>query len=90
MMNSLRDQLQDIFHMVFDDEQIVLSDTTTADDIDGWDSMMHINLIVAIEKRFGIKFATAEIAGMKEEGQNVGTLVQLLERKLARSGADPR
>jgi len=86
-MEPVRAELQDVFRQVFDDDEIVLADSTTADDIDGWDSMMHINLIIAIEKRFGVKFAAAEIAGMKAEGQNVGTLVQLLLHKLSRTRA---
>jgi acyl carrier protein len=89
-MQLSRADLQDLFRQVFGDDAIVLSDSTTADDIDGWDSMMHINLIIAIEKRFGVKFAAAEIAGMKNEGQNVGTLAQLVEHKLTRNTATPR
>ena len=82
-MDPIRSELQDVFRQVFGDDDIVIQDTTTADDIDGWDSMMHINLIIALEKRFRVKFAAAEIAGLKSEGQNVGGLVQLLERKTA-------
>jgi acyl carrier protein len=89
MSNTLSD-LQDVFRQVFDDEEIELTDSTTADDIDGWDSMMHINLIIAIEKRFGVKFAAAEIASMKAEGQNLGGLVQLLEKKQAKAEAGRR
>jgi acyl carrier protein len=86
-MDSLRTDVQDVFRNVFGDDEIVLSDTTTAADIDGWDSMMHINLIIALEKRFGVKFAAAEIAGMKGSDQNVGSLFVLLEQKLARARA---
>ena len=86
-MEPLRSELQEVFRQVFGDDEIVLSDSTTADDVDGWDSMMHLNLIIGMEKRFGVKFAAAEIAAMKAEGQNVGTLVQLLERKIAAEGA---
>jgi acyl carrier protein len=82
-MEPIRAELQDVFRQVFDDDEIVLTDATTADDVDGWDSMMHINLIISMEKRFGVKFAAAEIAGMKAAGQNVGTLTKLLEQKLA-------
>ena len=82
-MESIRTELQEVFRQVFGDDDIVIADTTTADDIDGWDSMMHINLIIAIEKRFGVKFAAAEIAGLKSEGQNVAGLIHLLERKAA-------
>ncbi len=75
-------ELQDIFRQVFDDDAIELADSTTADDVDGWDSMMHINLIIAIEKRFRVKFAAAEIASLKADGQNVGGLARMVERKL--------
>jgi acyl carrier protein len=85
-MDELRDELQDVFRAVFDDDEIVLTEETTADDIAGWDSMQHINLIIAIEKRFGVKFAAAEIAATREDGQNVGSLARLLERKCSRPG----
>jgi acyl carrier protein len=86
-MESIRAELQDVFRQVFGDDDIVIADSTTADDIDGWDSLMHINLIIALQKRFGVKFATAEIAGLKSEGQNVGGLIHLLGRKMADSKA---
>ena len=70
-MNELRDQLQGVFRNVFNDDALALQDNMTAADIEGWDSLMHINVIIAVEKRFGIKFATAEISGMKEEGENI-------------------
>jgi len=80
-MDELRRQLQDVFCDVFDDE-IVLRDDMTAADVDGWDSLRHIDLIIAVEQRFGVKFATAEISGLKADGQNVGTFVHLLHRKV--------
>ena len=83
-MDELREQLQEVFRDVFDDDEIVIHNETTANDIEGWDSLMHINLIIAVEKRFGVKFATAEISGLKEEGQNVGTFLALLASKLQR------
>ena len=86
-MTSTLDDLQDVFRQVFGDDSIALQDSTTADDVDGWDSMMHINLIIAIEKRFGVKFAAAEIASLKAEGSDVGALVKLIERKRAGTGA---
>ncbi len=86
-MDATLSELQDVFRQVFDDDAIDLEEYTTADDIDGWDSMMHINLIIAIEKRFGVKFAAAEIAGMKAAGQNIGTLVMRLDRKTSRAEA---
>ena len=76
---------QEVFRNVFDDPAIVLRDDMTADDIPGWDSLTHINLMVATEKRFKIKFATAEISKMKEDGQNVGTFLALIGKKLGRT-----
>lgn len=81
-MSEQLDRLQDVFRDVFGDPSIVLSPSTTADAIDGWDSLAHINLIIAVEKRFGVKFATAEISRLKEEGANVGSLLQVLSGKL--------
>jgi acyl carrier protein len=86
-MASTMLELQDVFREVFDDDEIVLSETTSAADFDGWDSMMHINLIVAIEKRFGVKFAAAEISKSKGDDQNIGSLVEMLESKLGSSKA---
>lgn len=82
MTTTILDDLQDIFRQVFDDDSIELAESTTSNDVDGWDSMMHINLIIAIEKRFRVKFAAAEIAALKAEGQDVGRLAQVIERKL--------
>ncbi len=85
-MDPIRSGLQDVFRRVFHDDEIEVGDATTAADIDGWDSMAHINLIVAIEKRFGVKFTAAEIASMRGEGQNVGHLARLLETKTGAAG----
>jgi acyl carrier protein len=82
-------RLQQLLREVFGDDTLVVSDATTADDVDGWDSLMHVNIIIAIEKRFGVKFAAAEIASLKGEGQNLGTFRQLLTRKLASAKAPP-
>jgi acyl carrier protein len=79
---DIYDQLTGIFHDLFDDESIVLSPGLTADDIPEWDSFNHINLIVAIEARFGIKFQTAELESM----QTVGHLADLIQSKLAAQG----
>lgn len=86
-MTDLANAMQDVFRDVFDDDALVLSDGTTAADVDGWDSLMHINLIIAVERRFGVKFATAEISGLKGEGQNVGTFRQLVAKKLGEKAA---
>jgi acyl carrier protein len=56
---------------------LTLSKATTAQDVDGWDSLMHINLIVAIEREFKIRFTTKEITALR----NVGDLIDVIARK---------
>ncbi|KTT49552.1 acyl carrier protein [Pseudomonas oryzihabitans] len=70
-----------VFHDVFDDESIVLTPETTADNVDGWDSQAHVILTVAAEQRFGIKFRTAELESLR----NVGQFVQLIQNKTSGS-----
>lgn len=74
------ENLNEVFRDVFDDEDIVVTDATTADDIDDWDSLEHINLIVATEKKFGIKFTMSEVTGMK----NVGEMASIIEERAAK------
>lgn len=83
-MSDIRAQAQDVFRQVFDDPEIVLRDEMTADDIPGWDSIRHISLMVATEKRFKIRIATAEISKLKGDGQNIGTFLAMIGRKLER------
>ncbi len=71
-------QLTEIFHDQFDDDSIVLTRETTAADIDGWDSFNHVNLLIAIEVKLGIRFRTAETESL----YNVGHLVQMIQTKL--------
>ena len=75
---STRDELNSIFCQVFDDEEIVIAPETTANDIDGWDSLSHVNLIVAVEAHFGIRFSQKELLTFK----NVGDLLRCIEGKL--------
>lgn len=84
-MNDIQQQLHSILRDVFNDPTLAVNDEMTAIDIDGWDSLAHINVIIAMERGFGVKFATAEISQVKEPGQNIGSLVRLVERKLSRS-----
>jgi acyl carrier protein len=87
-MNPLRDiraELQEIFRQVFDDPTIVLRDDMTAADVEGWDSVTHIDLLIAVERALGIKFATAEMSRLKEPDQNIGSFVRLIESKLPAS-----
>lgn len=80
-MSQLLQEVTETIRQAFSDDQIALTETSTADDVDGWDSLMHLNVVIALEKRFGIRFSTAEISLLKEEGQNIGTLLQLIAVK---------
>lgn len=81
-MDDLLPQLQATLRQVFGDDELTITRDSTANDIEGWDSMMHINVVIAVEKRFGVKFASAEINTLKDDGQNIGTFLDLLQRKL--------
>lgn len=76
-VSNLLDNLKPVFKDVFDDDELVINMTTTAQDIDGWDSLAHIRLVVAIEKLFGLRFSAAEISNL----ENVGEMVELICRK---------
>lgn len=71
------EELNEVFSDVFDDE-IIVTEATTADDIEDWDSLEHINLIVAVESKFGIKFNIGEVNKMK----NVGEMVDIIMNRL--------
>ena len=64
-------QVQDIFQDILDNDAIVLTDHTTANDVDDWDSLTHIMLVVAIEKNFKIKFTSQEILSWKDVGEMI-------------------
>ena len=81
-MNDVKAKVQEIFRIVFDDEDLEVEEESTADDIDDWDSLEHINLIIAVENKFSIKFATSEISQLKLPDQNVGTFIELIKSKL--------
>ena len=70
-------KVQDIFRDIFDDPDLVINDSTNSDGIEDWDSLNHINLVVAIEKEFKIKFTFAELATL----QDVGAMIDLIIRK---------
>ena len=71
-------KLQIIFREIFDDETIELTRETTANDIDEWDSLIHINIITACEDAYDTKFSIEEIISFK----NVGDMLDLLDKKL--------
>lgn len=80
---SVMEQLQGVFRRVFDDDRIVLARELTANEVDGWDSLSHANLIVAVEVQFGIRFGQKELLTLR----NVGDLVDAVTAKV---GGAPR
>jgi acyl carrier protein len=68
-MSDTLNQMQEIFRDLFDDESIEITTATTAEDIEDWDSITHIQLLVALEKHFGITFTSAEIHNFKNVGE---------------------
>jgi len=74
--DAILSALRDIFVEVFDDASIQLTRNTTADDVAGWDSLTHIELITAVETHFGVKFKLGEIMKFK----NVGDLCDCVEK----------
>lgn len=68
--------VNEIFWDVFDDESIVVGEATTAEDIEDWDSLEHINLIAAIEQEFGIKFTMGQVVSMKNVGEMVDIILE--------------
>ncbi len=79
-MDSEYATLTEVFHDVFDDDSIVVTPELTASDVAEWDSLSHIRLVVAVEKKFGLKFSAAEVGRLK----NVGEFVSLIRAKSAR------
>lgn len=74
---TIYERLIEVFKDVFDCDDIVIDDKTTANDVEGWDSYQHINLIMAVEDEFGIRFEMGEINGMK----NVGEMVDIISER---------
>ncbi len=70
--------VNEVFWDVFDDEDLVIVPETTAEDVEDWDSLEHINLIVAIEGKFGMKFKMGEVSSMK----NVGEMVDIIASRI--------
>lgn len=75
---EIYEKLNEVFREVFDDDDIVVSASTTADDIEDWDSLEHINLVNAVESEFGIKFTMAQVQGFKNVGEMVEIIVSLV------------
>ncbi len=68
-------KLNEVFRDVFDDNDITVTDITTADDIEDWDSLEHINLIAAVEQEFGMKFNMGQVVSMKNVGEMADIII---------------
>lgn len=79
MSEDIRLQLEHVFRDVFDNDSISIHEKTTANDVEGWDSLNHAVLIFSVEKKFGIKFTAKEVHSLK----NAGDLIELISRKAA-------
>jgi len=78
MSQDILNQIQEIFRNLIDEEDINLTNETTAEDVEDWDSLVHIQLVVAIEKQFKVKFTASEI----EKFNKVGDIVDNVASKL--------
>lgn len=76
-MEEIFERLNEVFRDVFDDDSITVSEDTTANDIEDWDSLNHITLIDTVESEFGVRFTMGEVSGMK----NVGEMAQIIKER---------
>jgi len=74
-------KLTDVFHQVFDDDSIKLTSTLSAKDVEGWDSLTHVRLVLTVERAFKTRFSTIAISKLKD----VGDLVALVKSSKARA-----
>ena len=76
--NEILKRVEEIFREELEQENLVLTDETTADDVDGWDSLSHVQLVAAMEEAFGMEFKSREILSW----DNVGDLIDSIEKKV--------
>ncbi len=74
---AVYEKLTTVFRDVFDEDNLVLTPEMAADDVDGWDSLSHIRLVLAVSKAFGLKFSASEVGSLK----NVGEFAALIRTK---------
>ncbi len=78
-MDNLLEEVQAIFRDVFDQPDLIITRESNASTVEDWDSLAHVNLVTAIEKRFKIKFALGELQELKD----VGDMIDLINKKMA-------
>ena len=75
---EIMNKMQEIFRDVFDDESLVITEATNAEDIDEWDSLTHITILQSVQDEFGVEFSITEIDNMK----NVGDMINAIKQKI--------
>jgi acyl carrier protein len=75
---DILDQVSNVFADTLDEGTITLTETTTADDVEGWDSLTHVQLVVAVEKKFKVRFSAKEIQSWK----NIGEMIDSISSKV--------
>jgi acyl carrier protein len=76
--DQIMEKVNEIFREVFDDDSLIITDSTNSDDIEDWDSLEHISLIISMEKEFDLKFDIKEVNKL----ENVGQMVDMIKDKL--------
>jgi len=71
--------VQEIFRDIFDEDDLVIQDSTCSEDIEDWDSLNHINLVSAIEKEFKIKFALGELVSLQDVGEMITLMIEKMK-----------
>ena len=74
------ERLNKVFQDIFDDDSITVNENTTSNDIEDWDSLEHINLVVAVEQEFGMKFNMNEVTTMKNVGEMVDIILSRIDK----------
>ena len=80
---ALYEKLTELFRDIFDDDSIIVGDETTAADVEGWDSLTNIRLILAVETAFSLRLSASQVSALAK----LGDLVDVIEKKLDRSAA---
>jgi acyl carrier protein len=78
---EILERVQLVFRQCFDNDTLVIERKTTASDVENWDSLNHVNLLAAIEKEFGFEFTLTEMGGLKNVGEMVDLIQQIVSEK---------
>ncbi len=79
--DQLLNDINSIFRTIFNDDAVVITERSSAKDIDEWDSLNNIQIVIAVEKRFKVRFKAAEIRGWKNVGEMCDSIESLMKRK---------